>query len=1029
MRNRGARTLRTGLGSALVMLLAVTYAPAGDAAQAAAEGATDASAAPHAGSKHDDSMDLALEPWRALPRSAREALARAEAAERLDARYAAWRAALGESPELGSLWSESTRIQDSLVAAIGVSEPVLAPVPDAPALLATDDPVAQTLPSVAARRESLLLEHAALVRDALGARMQRLEAERRIRRADQILAERQLAFLEAEAGRRMREHLEAARAMALSAIAQPDDTGSRVRSAQALLALADDAEALAPRVLSLMRERAGQARRLADVKRQLAEARLRISNRHGALALGLPLARSLAGLAPEGALEGELERAQQALAELRLDGLSGRQLDRAEPGVAPSGESPDSDMDAQLETAADRMRGTLDVVRVELEDRLVQAGDMLAERIAVERELRMLVRTHLLWVPSHEPIGSGWLRTLLARRRSDALGTPRAVTEALGGNPWSARLPIVAALLGMLAVALVLRPRLRRWCVSGLRTTASVRVALACALRTLGATVLLALPGLLVWLLVAHWIAPLEGGSEVYRALVSEGMPSPWPLLALLVLAEVAAEGGTGERGFGWSDGERKRVRFRAMLGAGLLLIGQLLPAWAWYLGDLNAVGAECRVPLMAGWGGLAVLGFHGLAPGAPRLGPREARSWPWGRAWVRGGWVLGASAIVILAALGYELSASALGRVLATAAGGLVLARFAHGHAQAALVSASDTGREPEACDPDAREYSDRAHAGDVLALVHAAGVLAALVIAFHPLAPALRRLGEITLWTVQAAPGNTAGAVSLLDAGFALGAVVVVGLSLRALPGLVALAWSRDDGASAAGTRFALTALARYAIVLLGLVTACSAVGLRWSDLQWMAAALTVGLGFGLQEVLSNFVSGLIVLFERRVRVGDLITVGGVTGTVSEITIRCTTVVDAERREVLVPNKHLITQQLANWTMSDSVFVAVARVGVALDSDPERVQALLLQAASDHDDILLTPPARALLVGFGANVMEFELRVSLARADRRTQALSALYRRILRVLREGGIEIVCQVFEPPASGRTARRVNERRA
>lgn len=1034
MRGPGLRTVRAGFGALLLLLAGAASAiDHGDARRSETDMAAGSTArgidaqneALRAGSFDDDAIDQALEPWRALARSARESVARAEAAERIDARYAAWRATLGGTPELDSLWSESNRIQDAIAAAAGAGEPSLPALPGELAFLTLGDSADATSPRTGqSRRDLLLEEYSGLLRQALGARVQRLEAERRVRSADRTLAERQLAFLEAEIGQRMREHLAAARALSWTAIGDRDATDSRARRAQAVLALADEAEALAPRVLTLMRERAEQARKLADAQQQLAEARTWIANRNGASALGLPLARSLVKLAPEGALEADLGRVHQALAELRLARLSGWHAEDSERGPGRLVHPAATDPDARLEATAEHMRGALDAVRIELEDRLAKAEAMLAERVATENTLRALVRTHLLWVPSHEPIGAEWINTVLARWRADAPGAHRPGAAAQGETAWLARWPAFAALLGLLAGIYALRSRLRRLSIDGAASTANALVALGRALVALAATVVLALPGVLVLLIVVQWIAPVGGGSDVYRALVGQAMPSPWPLLALLALVEVAAEGGAGERRFGWSDDERRRVRIAAQLGALLLLVGQLAPAWAWYLGELNAVGAECRVLLMAGWGGLAVLGFLVLAPGAPSLGPREARSWPWGRACVRGGWVLGASAIVTLAALGYALSASALGRVLASAAAGLVLARFVHGHAQSALVGepapagASASGLEPSTPDPDAAQDRDHTRAGDVLALAHAATVLAVLAIAFRPLAPAVLRLGEITLWTVQAAPGGAAGAVSLLDAGFALAAVVVAGLSLRALPGLAALVGNRNDGASAAGTRFALTALARYAIVLAGLVMACSALGLRWSDLQWMAAALTVGLGFGLQEVLSNFVSGLIVLFERRVRVGDLITVGGVTGTVSEITIRCTTVVDTERREVLVPNKHLITQQLVNWTMSDSIHVAVARVGVALDSDPERVQALLLQAAPDADDILLTPPPRALLVGFGVNVMEFELRVSLARADRRTQALSALYRRIIKVLRQGRIEIVCQAFELPSAG-----------
>src|SRR6185436_9856212 len=119
--------------------------------------------------------------------------------------------------------------------------------------------------------------------------------------------------------------------------------------------------------------------------------------------------------------------------------------------------------------------------------------------------------------------------------------------------------------------------------------------------------------------------------------------------------------------------------------------------------------------------------------------------------------------------------------------------------------------------------------------------------------------------------------------------------------LPGLLEIGVLRRLEVDAP-TRYAITAVCRYAIVIVGALFGLSLLGLRWSQLQWMAAGLTVGLGFGLQEVFANFVSGLIVLFERPIRVGDVITIAGIEGTVARIRTRATTVVDWDHREVVI-------------------------------------------------------------------------------------------------------------------------------
>src|SRR5690606_41859731 len=114
-------------------------------------------------------------------------------------------------------------------------------------------------------------------------------------------------------------------------------------------------------------------------------------------------------------------------------------------------------------------------------------------------------------------------------------------------------------------------------------------------------------------------------------------------------------------------------------------------------------------------------------------------------------------------------------------------------------------------------------------------------------------------------------------------------------------------------------------------GFVATLGALGVSWDKLQWLVAALSVGIGFGIQEIFASFISGLIILFERPVRIGDVVTIGNLSGTVSRIRIRATTITDVDRKEIIVPNKTFVTEHLINWSLSDTVTRVTVKVAVA--------------------------------------------------------------------------------------------------
>ncbi len=206
--------------------------------------------------------------------------------------------------------------------------------------------------------------------------------------------------------------------------------------------------------------------------------------------------------------------------------------------------------------------------------------------------------------------------------------------------------------------------------------------------------------------------------------------------------------------------------------------------------------------------------------------------------------------------------------------------------------------------------------------------------------------------------------------------------------------------------GTRMATASLIRYAAVGAGLIWIAHELGMAWSDAQWLVAALSVGIGFGLQEIILNFVSGIILLFERPVRVGDTVTIGTADGTISRINIRTTTLLDANRRELIIPNKELITGRVVNWTLSDTVTRLVIPVTVAYGSDLEKVQQLLLEAADSLDEVLDDPAPTVFFVEMAGSGLNFELRVFTGRLDDRMPVQHQLYLTIDRLFKENGIE-----------------------
>lgn len=207
-------------------------------------------------------------------------------------------------------------------------------------------------------------------------------------------------------------------------------------------------------------------------------------------------------------------------------------------------------------------------------------------------------------------------------------------------------------------------------------------------------------------------------------------------------------------------------------------------------------------------------------------------------------------------------------------------------------------------------------------------------------------------------------------------------------------------------AGARHAAGTIARYLLLLIGLLVILQSAGIDLTTFNVLAGAIGIGVGFGLQNVVSNFFAGLIIMFERPIKIGDRIVVDQVEGDVIEIGARATTVLTNDNIAILVPNSKFITENVVNWQYNDNNVRFRIPVSVAYGSDAGKVEKLLLEVAKANGDVLEDPPPAVRLLEFGDNGLIFELRAwSASLVHRKGRLTSALNRAIYEKFNEAGI------------------------
>jgi len=270
----------------------------------------------------------------------------------------------------------------------------------------------------------------------------------------------------------------------------------------------------------------------------------------------------------------------------------------------------------------------------------------------------------------------------------------------------------------------------------------------------------------------------------------------------------------------------------------------------------------------------------------------------------------------------------------------------------------------------------------------------------------PALTILNSITLWYYTDMVSGVAKKVpvTLGDAGIAIIIILVTVGGLKHFSTFQEIVL-RQFTSMRPSARYAFITLSGYAILAIGTAFVFGLLGGSWEEIQWIFAALGVGIGFGLQEIVANFICGLIILFERPIRIGDVVTIGDIEGTVSRIQIRATTITMFDKKELLVPNKEFITGRLVNWSLSDPMTRVMVYVQIAYGSDIQKTMSIMSKAAEENAWVLKNPAPFVTIEGFVDNRLKLNLRCYIGLIEHRLRTITALHEEIIQKFNEAGI------------------------
>lgn len=886
-----------------------------------------------------------------------------------------------------------------------------------------------------ASRAALEAQTAALAAElrALDAVDEQLAVESELSRLRRLAHEAQVDGLREAAGQKRKADAQAARDRAAADAALAAATAHPLvkRVADETLVLATRRQAVAAQLEDLERRRAALDARLPELEPRLREAQETVKNFGLTPAIGYLLRKQQRELDRPGALRRTLAVTERGIADAHFEGamLSDRRAALADMDSAvaeamatlspPPSASEVALLESELRTRLTAQREAMTELSRQLSSLVSAKGRFYTSQtklLVVTERFSKFIDEHVLWVRSDPPVSFADVPAAV-----QALGffaganAPQRMVQRLQTGLATYPVEFAGVAAGVLLAGMV-RWRLRRALAqNGAATAESSSTSILPTLHALLLTALCAAYWPIVVYIAAAWLGAAES-TNVEKSVAAALYYTVWMLAIVEFFRLVFSRNGLGEAHFGWARDMTARFRTDLVLvmstAIPLVLISRAIGEGGSdtdraSLGRLTFIAAV----VVFAWlmhrlvrprtGTLAVL--FSLRPG----GMFDRMRFLW---YVAG---MGSLAgLVALAAWGYLYSAGRIAwcvqatvwMLMFLAVANATLLRFmvlAHRRLaleQAARAAAAPppegTGAAPPEPEADLSQISHQTQR--LVRSIGAFAMLGGLWMIWDNVLPALEMLRSVAVW----------GRTTLADLLLSLAAALLTLIAAKNIPGMIEMLVLRHLPFDQ-GVRYAYTTISRYLIVVFGIVTAFNFLGVEWGSVQWLVAAMTVGLGFGLQEIFANFVSGIIVLFERPIRIGDIVTVGDTTGVVTQIRTRATTIRDWERKELIVPNRELVTGRIVNWTLNDSVIRITIPLGVAYGSDTRRVRSALLRVARENPRVLADPEPGAVFVGFGDSTLNFELRVFVGSPEDLVPARNLLNTAIDDTLREEGIEI----------------------
>jgi potassium efflux system protein len=819
--------------------------------------------------------------------------------------------------------------------------------------------------------------------------------------------------------------------------------------------LSQDLERLTKRQASLAARLESQKKRLQEMEEEFALTRKRVETSVLTQALSFTLREQRQGLPSLSQYRRDSMKRHQELAEVGEAEMDAekqlRSLTRVDAEtdriLRTLGHLPPRDAEAakgRIETLLLDRRGLLEKLESSYRQYVkdLQTAEFTEQQLVSRAgEYADFLDAHLLWIRSSRLI-----------RGTDIANLPKAVLWAINPLNWfrvaqdlgegALRNPS-SWVVGLLLTALLFaaRPRAKKQLSKIAPESRETDKATAwLTLKALGMTVYLALALPFLMSFVGYELSSAHEADDFSRA-VGEGLFLAARTLAVTAfLYHFCRRDGLAEAHFSWPEEARRSLRHN------VLWVAQLLVPLAFIVGMTATEGNALYFNSLGRFASIAALimiavFFVRLLRPSGAIGSflraRHLRHWVFRLRYLWYLFLVGTPIVLAaLAAAGFHYTASVLQvrfnstllLILCLSLGhGLVMKWIASArqrlassgeHAPAQQNEGQDHPQPVETSETSLKAAGDPADEKRVRELDQRSRTLVnivTIVLGFFflwaiwaPVLPALKLAGSASLWTYTAEVDGVKQSVPITLAHLVT-ALATIGLTIvaaRNLPGVLELLLLNRLTLDA-GARYALHTLLRYTVTAIGLLVTFGALGLRWSSIQWLVAALGVGLGFGLQEIVANFICGLIILFERPIRVGDVVTIGDQTGAVTRIQIRATTITDWDRRELIVPNKEFITGKLINWSLSDPITRVVVPVGVAYGSDTQATEKLLLKIARENLMVLTQPEPLAVFIGFGDNSLNFELRIFVRGLENRLPVIHNLHLAIDREFRKAGINI----------------------